>query len=79
VRPGDRAEERFDRLLDACEALASERGLGRLTAGVNTARHAAYRTLLGRGYRAMLNGVTMLRPYDTGYNRPDAYVIDDLR
>jgi N-acetylglutamate synthase-like GNAT family acetyltransferase len=79
VRPGDRAEERFDRLLDACEALASEHGLGRLTAGVNTARHGAYRTLLGRGYRAMLNGVTMLRPYDAGYNRPDAYVIDDLR
>lgn len=79
VRPGDGAEARFERLLDTCEALAAERGLSRLMAGVNTARHGAYRALLGRGYRAMINGVTMLRPSEPAYNRPDAYVIDDLR
>lgn len=79
VLPGDRAEARFERLLDACEALASERGLTRLIAGVNTARHGAYRALLGRGYRAILNGLTMLRPDEPALNRPDAYVIDDLR
>jgi hypothetical protein len=66
-------------MLDACESLAAERGLARLTAGVNAARHGAYAALLGRGYRAMLNGLTMVRPYDAAYNRPDVYVIDDLR
>jgi predicted N-acetyltransferase YhbS len=79
VRPGDDAAARFERLVDACEAFAAERGLGRLIAGVNTARHGAHRALLERGYRAMLNGVTMLRPNERAYNRPDAYVIDDLR
>jgi GNAT superfamily N-acetyltransferase len=79
VRPGERAEARFEELVEACEALAAGRGLSRLMAGVNTARHGAYRALLARGYRAMLNGVTMLRPNEPAYNRPDAYVIDDLR
>ena len=79
VLPGDGAEARFERLLDACETLAAARGLSRVTAGVNTARHGAYRALLARGYRAIVNGVTMLRPNEPAYNRPDAYVIDDLR
>jgi GNAT superfamily N-acetyltransferase len=79
VRPGSGAESRFAALVDACEALAAERGLSRLTLGVNTARRAAYRMLLERGYRAMFNGVTMLRPNAPAFNRPDAYVIDDLR
>jgi GNAT superfamily N-acetyltransferase len=79
VLPGDAAEARFGRLLDACEAFAAERGLSRLIAGVNTARHGAYRALLGRGYNAMINGLTMMRPNDPAYNRPDVYVIDDLR
>lgn len=79
VLPGKGAEVRFERLVDACEALAAERGLSRLMAGVNTARHGAYRALLGRGYRAMINGLTMLRPNEPAYNGPDAYVIDDLR
>jgi predicted N-acetyltransferase YhbS len=79
VSPGAGASERFERLAAACEGLAAERGAARLTAGVNAARRGAYRTLLGRGYRAMFNGVAMLRPDDPAYNRPDAYVIDDLR
>jgi hypothetical protein len=79
VLPGDGAAARFERLLDTCEAFAGDRGLPRLLAGVNTARHGAYRALLGRGYRARLNGLTMLRPNGPGYNRADAYVIDDLR
>jgi GNAT superfamily N-acetyltransferase len=79
VLPGEGAAVRFERLVEACEALAAERGLSRLIAGVNSARHGAYRTLLGRGYRAMINGITMLRPNEPAYNRPDAYVVDDLR
>jgi GNAT superfamily N-acetyltransferase len=79
VLPGEGANARFEQLVDACEDLAAGRGLSRLMAGVNTARHGAYRTLLGRGYRAMINGLTMLRPNEPAYNRPDVYVIDDLR
>lgn len=79
VLPGEGAKARFARLVDACEALAAERGLSRLVAGVNVARRDAYSALLERGYRAMINGITMLRPDEPAYNRPDAYVIDDLR
>jgi predicted N-acetyltransferase YhbS len=79
VRPGPNAGDLFDRLLDACEQLAAERGVERMVAGVNAARHDAYRRLLGRGYRTWLQGVVMQRPNEPGYCRPDAYVIDDLR
>lgn len=79
VRPGRDAGDLFERLLDACEALAADRGLERLVAGVNAARHDAYRRLLARGYRTWLEGVIMQRPNDVGYCRPDVYVIDDLR
>lgn len=79
ARPGPSAPKRFERLLDACEALAVARGLERLLVGVNTARHDAYRRLLTRGFRADLHGLAMLRPDEPAYNRPDVYVIDDLR
>jgi hypothetical protein len=79
VRPGTGAGARFEALLDACEALAARRGLSRVVAGVNTARHDAYRRLLARGYRPWLEGVLMQRPDEPGYARPDAFVIDDLR
>jgi Acetyltransferase (GNAT) family len=79
VRPGPDVGNLFERLLDACEALAGERGLQRMVAGVNTARHDAYRRLLARGYRVWLEGVIMQRPNEPGYCRPDVYVIDDLR
>src|SRR5207302_7524596 len=48
VRPGRDARALFDRLLAACEALAAERGCSKLVAGVNTARHAAYRRMMER-------------------------------
>jgi GNAT superfamily N-acetyltransferase len=79
VRPSPRAGEMFESLVDACEQLARQRGLQRLVAGVNVARHHAYRRLLARGYRAWLQGVAMQRPNEPGYCRPDAYVIDDMR
>ena len=79
VRPGPEAEHNFDQLLGACEALAAARGLTRLTASVNTGCAGAYRALLARGFRAFTQGVTMSRPDDPGYHRPDLYVIDDWR
>ncbi|HEX4108751.1 MAG TPA: GNAT family N-acetyltransferase [Solirubrobacteraceae bacterium] len=79
VRPGPDAGERFEQLLMACESLAAQRGAQRIIAGVNAARHDAYRLLLDRGYRTWLQGVVMQTPNEPGYCRPDAYVIDDLR
>ena len=79
VRQGPDGGDLFERLLDTCEALAGDRGLQRMVAGVNSARHDAYRRLLARGYRVWLEGVIMQRPNEPGYCRPDVYVIDDLR
>ncbi|QGV82737.1 GNAT family N-acetyltransferase [Streptomyces ficellus] len=79
VRPGPGAADRFVRLLDACEQLAADRGLGQLDAGVNLARQDAYRCMADRGFRTWLQGVTMHKPNEPGYSHPDAYVIDDWR
>jgi GNAT superfamily N-acetyltransferase len=79
ARPGPGAAKSFDHLLAACEALASARGIAQMVAGVNAARHDAYRMLLERGFRTFLEGVAMQRPNEPGYNRPDCFVIDDLR
>ena len=79
ARPGPDAGETFERLIDACEALAAARGLARLVAGVNTARHDAYRRLLAHGFRADYVGVAMEWADGPGYNRPDVYVVDDWR
>jgi GNAT superfamily N-acetyltransferase len=79
VRPGQGAEKMFGRLLDACAALATERGLGRLEAGVNLSRSQAYRQMLQRGFRIDFQGVAMHRPDSPAYNRPDVFVLDDWR
>lgn len=69
----------FEHLLDACEAFADRRGLLRLEAGVNLARHDAYRRMLARGFRTEIQGVAMHKSNDVGYSHPDAYVMDDWR
>src|SRR5947209_3409748 len=74
VRPGNTAKNRMDGLLDACGALAFERGLERLSAGMNLARSEAYQVLAGRGFRTEFQGVAMQRPNEPGYNRPDVYL-----
>jgi GNAT superfamily N-acetyltransferase len=79
VRPSPTAGRDFDRLLGACEEMAAEKGLSRLAAGVNTARHEAYRQMLERGFRTDLQGVAMQRLNEPGYNRPGVYLIDDWR
>jgi GNAT superfamily N-acetyltransferase len=79
ARPGADAEQDFSRLLDACEEMAFSQNLSRLVAGVNTARHEAYRQMLARGFRTDLLGVAMHKPNEAGYNRPGVYVIDDWR
>jgi|ERR1041385_3023637 GNAT superfamily N-acetyltransferase len=79
VRPGPAAEEYFSRLIDACEEMALARGVSRIRAGVNTARHEAYRQMLASGFTTDIQGVVMSRPNEAGYNRPGVYLIDDWR
>ena len=35
--------------------------------------------LVDRGFRTLITGVAMLRPNASAFNRPDCFVIDDLR
>ena len=79
IRPGPDAGRNFGRLLDACEALAAAEGMQVLIAGANMGRHEAYRALLSRGFRIEIQGVTMHRPNEPGYNRPGVYIVDDWR
>jgi GNAT superfamily N-acetyltransferase len=79
VRPDARAAQHFEELLDACEEFALDSGAPRLVAGVNLARHEAYRALLARGHRTLVQGVAMQRGNDPGYNRPGVYALDDWR
>lgn len=80
ARPGEGAQHRFERLLDACEAFAAESGLRRLVAGVDTGRLDAYRRLLARGFRVEQVGVSMwLHPHEPRFDTPADYVVDDLR
>jgi GNAT superfamily N-acetyltransferase len=70
--------EAFDKLLAACEAFASSRKAA-VEAGVNLAREDAYKRMRARGYKVTMQGVAMQRPHAEGFNRPDAWVIDDWR
>jgi GNAT superfamily N-acetyltransferase len=79
IRPGSNALIHFDRLLDACEAMAAEKKISRLVAGMNTARHEAFKKMLERGFRTEMVGVIMQQPNKPGYNRPEVFVIDDWR
>ena len=79
VRLGPTAEHDFNRLLEACEELALAQQVSRLRAGVNTARHEAYRHMLSHGFRTDMQGVVMSRPNEAGYNRPGVYLLDDWR
>jgi len=79
VRPGPGAGERFGKLLDACGMLARQAGMPNVLAGVNLAREEAYRHMLARGFRTMVQGVTMHRPNEPGYSAPGLYVLDNWR
>ena len=78
ARGGPGGGERFEKLLDACEAFAFSRG-AIVEAGVNMAREDAWKRMRARGYRVITQGVAMHRPNADGFNRADAWVIDDWR
>ncbi len=79
VRSGPNAAEEFRHVLDACREFARSRGAGTLVAGMNLARHDAYREMLQSGFRTTTQGVAMERNGAPGYNRPDVFLIDDWR
>jgi len=79
VRSGPHASAVFDQLLEACAALAAERGMARVVAGVNTGCQEAYQQLLARGFRTEIQGVAMQRPNESGYHRSGVYVLDNWR
>ncbi|NHC37249.1 GNAT family N-acetyltransferase [Scytonema millei] len=79
VRLGQNVEERFEQLLDLCETLTVQMSMSRLVAGVNTSHHEAYRRMIARDFRTEITGVAMHRPNQSGYHRPDIFVLDDWR
>jgi GNAT superfamily N-acetyltransferase len=79
VLPDINAPIYFDNLLYACETFAKAQHMSRLVAGVNTARHEAYRKMISLGFRTEFQGVVMDNPNEFAYNKPDIYLIDDWR
>lgn len=80
IRPGAQAFQNFARLLDACLALAAERGLAKLSAGVNTGHVEAYRHMMDSGFSTFRQGLAMETGDATsGYNHPGVFVLDDWR
>jgi GNAT superfamily N-acetyltransferase len=78
ARSGPGAAERFDRLLQALDAFALARGVP-IEAGINMAREDAFRRMIAHGYKPFSQGISMQRPHTPGYNRPDAFALDDWR
>ena len=66
-------------LLYATSMLAKDKHLSRIVAGVNSERSEAYRLMLAYGFRIEMQGIAMHRPNESGYNRSEAYLIDDWR
>ncbi len=79
VRPDGNAAARFGDLLDALEAFAATRDARRISAGMNTARRAAWSALQARGFRSEIIGVAMHRPDEPAYSHADAWALDDWR
>jgi predicted N-acetyltransferase YhbS len=78
VRAGSGAGE-FDLLLAACESFGQTCGARALVAGTNLAREHAYRHMFAKGFRTTIQGVSMHRPNEPGYSRPDVFALDDWR
>jgi GNAT superfamily N-acetyltransferase len=69
----------FEQLIDECEALSMMMGMSFLVAGVDTACVDAYRFLIARKFHIQSLSISMHKPNQTGYSRPDVYVIEDRR
>jgi len=79
ARPGNSAADQFRRLLDRVAEFAASRAQ-KITAGVNLARREAFQSLLSAGFRVESQGIAMeTGDASSGYNRRDAYILDDWR
>jgi hypothetical protein len=79
VRSGPGADLRLAALLDGAAQIAVDVGMPHVLAGVNLAHEEAYRQMKSRGFRTVLQGVTMHRDNEPGYCRPGIFVLDDWR
>ena len=79
VRPSADADSDLGRLVTACEALALDLGVDRLSLGTNMGRRRAYEQIRRLGFRTEIIGVSMETHPERSYNRPHVYVIDDWR
>jgi ribosomal protein S18 acetylase RimI-like enzyme len=79
VKSDNNSEENFGTLLNVTSVLAKDRHLSRIVAGVNTERSEAYRYMVTSGFRADMQGISMHRPNEPGYNHSGVYLIDDWR
>jgi hypothetical protein len=79
VKKAENSGRLFDELLDACAEYGTSQNASRLSAGVNTGRHNAYKRMIDRRFRTELQGIVMHRPNEPAYNLPEVYVIDDWR
>ena len=69
----------FEQLIDECEALTVTLALSSLVAGIDTACIDAYRRMRARKYYLKSLSISMHKPNEAGYSRPDVYVIEDRR
>lgn len=79
VRPGPNAAHDFRRLLDAANDFAYRQGATKLNAGINMACMEAYRLMIAAGFRSVMNGIAMHRPWIEIYDRPDVFALEDWR
>ena len=79
VRPGATAAHDFRRLLEAANDFAHRNGAGKLNAGVNMGCMEAYRLMIAAGFRTVMQGVAMHRPWIEVYDRADVFALEDWR
>lgn len=69
----------FEQLMDQCEAFAIEIGVSSLIVGVDMACIDAYQRIIARKFRIQNLFLSMHKPNQAGYSRPDVYIIEDRR
>ena len=79
ARPGPNAARDFQRLIDAANDFAHRNNAAKLNAGVNMGAMEAYRLMIAAGFRSMLQGVAMHRPWIDLYDRPAVFALEDWR
>ncbi|HEY3916934.1 MAG TPA: GNAT family N-acetyltransferase [Stellaceae bacterium] len=79
ARRGPTAAQDFQRVIDAANDFAQRRGAKQLNAGVNMGAMEAYRLMRGTGFRTVMHGIAMHRPWIEIYDRPDVFALEDWR